>query len=235
MKNSIYIYQHLAIGDNIISNAIIRHYSKLYERVYLFVLPHYSKNIAYMFRDLTNLKLIRMDDSNEGIRNFMKFNPDLNYLVIYIYVQNYEGPNKIYKYFDEGFYKTAGIPYENKWSDFYFQRNIEKEKEVYYNVLNLTDDEEFMFIHEDPANDRSFKPSYFPKCTKTVNPVDFKDISIFDFIYTIEKAKEVHVMNSSFLALIDTMQIREDNIFIHEYAIKGATYHGLKLNWEIIK
>jgi septal ring factor EnvC (AmiA/AmiB activator) len=33
----------------------------------------------------------------------------------------------------------------------------------------------------------------------------------------IEKAKEVHVVNSSFMNLIDCIQLRNDNLFYHEY------------------
>jgi len=237
MEESIYIYQHLAMGDNILSNAIVRIYAEKYKTVYLFVLPRYTNNISYMFRDLKNLKLIEVPGSNEEIRFFMKLNPHNKYLVIYIPISTYtgNGPERIYKYFDEGFYKVANVPYEYKWDKFYFQRDIEKEKNIFYNILNLKDDEEFLFVHDDITRNMYIRPQYINKNIKCIHPTQYKNISIMDFTYTIEKAKEVHVINSAFLALIDTMQIKNDSLFIHEYAIKDSTYHGLKLNWNIIK
>jgi len=238
MEKSLYIYHHLGLGDHILCNAIIRWYSEKYERIYLFVKPNNLKNVSYMYRDLSNVKFIPMDDAQT--RFFMSVNKNNKYLVVGItpeWFHNFD-VKKIYETFDIGFYIAANVPFEEKWNKFYFQRDMDKEKDAYYNILGLKDDEEFLFVHDDPGNGRSFKTSYIPKGIKLIRPVEWKQIGIFDFIYTIEKAKQVHVMNSSFMNLIDTMQLKGGELFLHEYArtdMGDNPNPKLKLNWTKIK
>ena len=46
------------------------------------------------------------------------------------------------------FYEDSNIPYDYKWDKFYYEINLEREKEVYYDILGLSDDSEFIFLHE---------------------------------------------------------------------------------------
>lgn len=232
--NNIYIYHHLGLGDHIICNAIVREYAKKYDKIFLFVKSHNYKNVSYMFRDLTNVKYISMDDSD--VKKFMELNPDNNYMVIqydteYV-LQLFKRLDA--KGFDERFFEIAQLPYEDKWDKFYFERDLEKEKDAFYNKLQLKDDEEFLFVHDDPNGNRGFKAELIPKKIKTIHPIDYKNIGLFDFLYTIENAKEIHVMNSSFLNLIDCIQIKNLDLFYHEYA-RPEYNMTLKLNWTIYK
>jgi hypothetical protein len=228
----------MGLGDHILCNGIIRHYAEKYDRIYLFVKPHNMTNVSYMFRDLSKIRFISMDDAQ--VKLFMKINPNNEYLVVGItpeWFYNFD-VKKIYETFDAGFYISAKVPFEFKWNKFYFQRDIEKEKNIFYNKLGLKDDEDFLFIHDDPKNGREFRSSYINKSIKSIRPTDWKDISLFDFIYTMEKAKEIHVMNSSFMNLIDCMQLKTGDLYLHSYArtdMGSNPNPKLKLNWTIIK
>ena len=145
---------------------------------------------------------------------------------------------KIYETFDHGFYVSAKIPLEEKWNKFYFQRDLEKEKNAFYNILNLKDEEEYIIVHDDPKNGRPFKSSLIPKGLKIINPSNFKEAGLFDFLYTFEHAKELHMMNSSFMNLIDTIQLKTGPLFLHSYARTDMGPNPnpkLKLNWTIFK
>ncbi len=124
----------------------------------------------------------------------------------------------------------ANIPLNYKWDKFFIKRDLEREKEVFSNVLHLKDGEDFIFIHE--SRERPVIKE-IPKDLKQIRP-DNKDISLYDFLYTIEKAKEVHVMNSSFMNLIDCMKLRNEGLFYHEYSRPNINA-VLKMNWKIIK
>jgi len=233
MKSSIFIYHHLGLGDHIICNAIIRYYSQKYDYVYNFVKPQNFQNVYHMYRDLTNLKLITMNMSD--IDFFIKVSPNNNYLIV--------GHQKLHeilkttnnKTFDEIFYEMARVPFEEKWNRFYFQRDLEKEKEA-FNKIGIKENEEFIFVHDDKNNDRVIDENFINKDLKIIRPADYKDIRLFDFIHIIENAKEVHCMDSSFSCLIDTMQIKNDNLFMHLYVRKdNSPPPKFKLNWKIIK
>ena len=240
---SIYIYHHLGLGDHIICNGIIREYVEKYDKVFHFVKPSNFDNVSFMYRDLKNLNLIKMNP--EDIKFFLSIPPTKNLLMIG-YLRDYfkKLADDIYRSFDIGFYDMANIALEEKWNKFYLDRNIEREKEIFYNVLGLKDNENFIFIHEDSQRNYLLNRSYLPEGIKIISAENFKNIGIFDFIYTIEKAKEIHVMASSFYCLIDTAQINTNCLVLHDYVNTSmgqdthddtAGFLKYKLNWKIIR
>jgi hypothetical protein len=238
MENSIYIYHHLGMGDHILCNAIIRNYAEKYEKVFLFAKPGYVNNVIYMYRDNPRIKMIAMDDAQ--VKSFMRFNPNNNYLVVGITPQWFKrlDVDKEFETFDHGFYVAADVSFDDKWNKFYFERDIEKEKQAFYSIFNLKDNEEYAFVHDDPKRNRIFDSKYLPKGITLIRPVDYPNVGLFDFIYTIENAKETHVMNSSFSCLIDTMLLKTNSLFLHQYArndMGSNPNHKLKLNWTILK
>ena len=235
--NNIYIYHHLGLGDHFLCNAIVRIYAEKYHKVYLFCKPKYLENVSFLYRDLNNIKMI--PGEMNFVDSFMKFSPNNNYLIIGHTKDYFDKLNNgIYESFDKGFYEIVNIPFEEKWNKFYLQRDLESEKNVFYNVLNLKDEEEFFFVHDEPEKNRNFRKEYIEKGVKIINANFYKNIKIYDFLYTIEKAEEVHVMNSSFSCLIDTMQLKTNKLFLHEYArtdMGNNPNHKLKLDWIILR
>jgi hypothetical protein len=213
---SLYLYHHLGMGDHILCNGLVRHFAKLYKKTYVFAKPNYAKNVLYMYRDNSNIKIIPFDDSD--VKVFMNLNPDNNYLILGHTPDYFYRLDKLKEFtFEEGFYKMAKIPIEYKWSKFYFERNLEKEKES-FKKLGLSEGEKYIFVHDDPKRQRIFKTKYIDKSLKAIHPSDHQDIGLFDFFYTIENAYEIHVHNSSFDSLIDCMEIKRDRMFYHRYA-----------------
>jgi hypothetical protein len=229
---SVYIYHHLGLGDHIMNNGLVRTIYEKYDKTFLFVKPKNFDNVNRMFRDLKNLRLIPFDDGQ--VRTFMSIAPDNNYVIA--------GHENFWKIFndpsnemgiDEIFYHIAGVPIENKWSKFYIERDSEKEEKVFYDLFELKDDEEFIFLHESEKTTEIPITKEIPKGIKIIRP-DNLSVSIFDYMYLIEKAKEVHVMNSSFMNLIDSSQLRKDGLFYHEYSRPGSNT-AFKLPWKILK
>lgn len=232
--NNIYIFSHQGLGDQIACNGLVRYYAEKYDRVYVFAKPKNTKNVMRMFRD--NPKIFTMPMEEQNITEFMKISPNNEYLIV--------GHQKLHEElrrdpkgrFDQIFYKMANVPFEDKWNKFYLERNLETEKYVYYHQLGLKEGEEFIFVHDD--YERPMLPSKLPKNIKIIRP-DKKDISIFDFLYTIEMAKEVHCIDSSFFNLIDCIQLRsDDNLYFHKYVKIHLVGEGgtptTKLNWKIL-
>jgi len=236
--NTIYIYHHLGMGDHILCNGLVRHYAEKYDRIYLFIKPMYFSNVAFMYRDCSKIKLISMDDND--IRLFMEFNSKNNYLIV---GHTKEWFNKLdnaeFETFDVGFYESQNLPISYKWDKFYFERDINSELNAYHS-MGLSPNEKYIFVHDDEKRNRIFKPELF-NSLKAIKPINFTNIGIFDFIYTIEHAEEVHVMNSSFVCLIDTMQIKHDKLFYHNYARTdmqnelGKINPKFKLNWKFLE
>lgn len=230
--NSIYIYGHLGLGDCVAINGIVRTYTEKYDKVYVFSKPNNAKNLLYMYRDNPKIRIFPMEEPQ--IRQFMQISPNNKYLIV--------GHEKLHKKlvedpegrFDKLFYEMAKVPFEDKWNKFYFHRDLETEKDVYFNKLGLKEGEEYIFVHDDKERPITHG---FPGI-KIVKP-DRKDISIFDFLYTIEKASQVHCIDSSFFNLIDCIQLRNDDaLYFHKYVKIHLVGEGgtptTKLNWTII-
>lgn len=229
------ILSHQGLGDLILCNSIVRNYSKLYDTVYVLSRENNFKAVKEMYKDSKNIEVVHI--YWEDIKNIYNDNRLLdkyiNSLNVYYDKLLKVGFSIFQDTFDSMFYKHADIKIEKKWLDFYYERNIEREKDVYYNILNLNDDEKYIFVHDDYSRNFKINETFIKKEYKIVRP-DNMDLCIFDFLYTIEKAQEVHCMNSSFMCLIYTMLLRNDNLYYHKYIRGNGADPLLKLNWKII-
>lgn len=226
--DSVYIYHHLGLGDHIIANGMVRTLIEGVENPFLFCKPRNFKNVKYMYSDLKNLKFILMED--DQIKNFIRFNPSNNYKIIGHEAENYR-IDRDQSPIDYIFYDIARVSLENKWSNFFIPRNKQLEDNA-FKILNLDPEEDYVFIHDAPGRIISKLDSKF----RIIKP-DNENIGIFEFMGIIEKAKEVHCINSSFYCLIDCAQLKKENIFLHTYTNPGnpnllGTY---KLKWKIIE
>ena len=220
----LYIWHHMGMGDYILCNAIVRHHAKLHDKIHLFVKSHCMKNVKFLYRDLTNINFI---NSYGGEDESVKYFLDINIGIPLLKVSNDDKQP-----FDKAFYENAGLPFNLKWGGFYLQRDMEREKEVYYDILGLKDKEQYIFVHDDERS--RINESYLPKNIRIIKPDD-KSIGLFEFGYVIENSKEVHVMNSSFLCFIDTIQMEHENLNYHTYVRSGAVFTlSDKLNWNVI-
>jgi len=232
--NSVYIYTHMGMGDHIVANGMVRTIAKNYDSVFLFCKPKYFKNVSFMFKDLKHLRIITMNEKE--VTTFINLNPTNNYIIA--------GHSEFWKILrspdnqlqiDEIFYKLANVPIENKWSKFYIQRDIEKEK-VLFKQLGLSEGEEFAFIHDEEFTHEIKKRKINPEVTNLRIIKPSQEYSLFDYIYTIEKATEIHCINSSFSVLIDCMNIQAKKMYIYDIE-KSALEKFLgihRCNWQII-
>ena len=142
----------MGLGDHIMCNAIVRHYAEIYDKVFVFTKPINMTNVLRMYEDNDRIKMIGMEDHE--VKNFIKMGPTNNYLMI--------GHDELFremrkeisdsvvnrKTFDQIFYEMAKIPISYKWEKFYLRRHLDSEKNAFYNILGLKDDEDFIFIHD---------------------------------------------------------------------------------------
>ena len=138
--------------------------------------------------------------------------------------------------FDRQRYYNTDVPFYKKWDNFFFERDMKREKEVYYDQLGLNDRDPFLFVQEDPTRKYFLDRKYLNENYQWVESSKFQNISILDLSYTIEKAKEVHVFNSAFLTFIDLMNLQHNNLNYHAYPRDPFWDEpALRLNWKKIK
>lgn len=221
-KKELYILHHTGMGDHFTCNGIIRHYAEKCEKIYLFFKDPNKENVRYLYKDLKNVDFIDSGIHEDNLAELWYLShPECPFLLIgHSNLAFYPNIN-----FDEVFYINANLPFAYKWEKFHIERDMKREQEVYYDVLGLKDNEEYFFVHDID----SCRIKNIDKNVKIIKP-DNKDIRIHEFLYVIEKAKEIHLMMSSFISLIDLMGFNHDKMFYHEY-VRGPIGMSLISNW----
>ena len=208
----------MGLGDFISCNAIIRKFCKQKKEVFFFCKINLLKNIKFMYRDLNNLTIIKIKDENE-INNFLE-SIDLNkknYQIIELGFDNFfktistKLRNKNFTT-DMVFYKQLNIPYSDRFKKTYWKRDFKNEKRV-YKKLNPTN-EDYIFVHEDP--DRNIKIGKYIVSKRKMKIIkNDKSEIIFNLGLVLERAQEIHLIESSIRHLVETLKIKHNKIYLY--------------------
>lgn len=122
-------------------------------------------------------------------------------------------------------YSMLGIDYSD-WKDYFkFQRNLDKENELYYNVLNLTDDSEFVFINNlyntDIRDSKLLSKEQFNLQVVELKIID--GFTLFDWCKVLEKAKKIYTINTSINYIIEVLDTSYDEYVIYAHDEKNKS------------
>lgn len=116
-------------------------------------------------------------------------------------------------------YHVMNMDWENWSKDFIFNRKEEKEDNLYYNILGLKDDSEFILINNfyntDNRNSNLLKPEQFNLPVVELKIID--GYTLFDWCKVIERAKKIYTINTSINYLIDVLDTTFDEYVIYAH------------------
>ena len=222
--DNLYVYQHLGLGDHIMCCSLIRELSKKYETISLFVKKHNYFSVKNMFDDL-NISLITVNNDSE-VRKFISGKN--NVLKI-----GHEFLDE-HKNLDISFYEQLGYNINLKWTEFHVNRNHEKEKELFQHFY--IKEKEYIFVHEDINRKYIINKNFLPQGYPHIRPEADLTNNIFDYLYLIENAKEIHCIPSSFMFIVDCMKIKTEKNVVHKYSRPyiGVDVPTLNNEWIIL-
>lgn len=224
---------HQGLGDQILCHGIVREYCKTYDRVGIFCLPRNYPTVSFMYRDLLNLNIHVVPSYAAKARfrflNFFRFGE--NRYAVVRYIGAYDQESGIL--FERQVYGAAGVALEKKWSNFSVVRDTKRELAL----LEKTGlSQPYLFIHDDnrypldPKKIASSLPVFRPQVSLTDN--------MFDYCTIMERADEIHVIDSSFMFLIDCLPYTNpaQKLFVHRYARLNTPCQMplLKKKWVIL-
>jgi hypothetical protein len=212
----------MGLGDHFTCNGLVRHYYKQFDKIYLFCYKHFESNIKFMYRDLPNLYTIGLGSDIEVDEYILKNN--LSDQLIKIGFDKSRALQHQVETFDEGFYLAENLPFSIRFDEYFVERNMDKEMEL-YKTLNPTD-EDFIFVHEDPERGMFLDKSRIRQDLKIIG--NDKKFLIFDYIYLLSKAKEVHVMQSSLKDMINSYSFPNTKCILHNYVRNYDSYANTK-------
>jgi hypothetical protein len=235
-SNTIIIFPHQGLGDLLICNGIFREFAKKKIKVFVMVKKSSALQAGVMLQDISNIRLLIFVDQLElMIVHLINFLALLNFEVIRLgsYGSNFI---PIGTRVDQSFYDQAGLSLDLRWDNFIFARDRDKEQLLY---SLLVKSQPYIFLHEDQKRDMVINRNLIDTQSPVVEPLpEGEGFTIFDYLKIIENASEIHVIESSFAHLIESVGIRGSK-FAHRYARplvmsdfrQTPTY---RLDWHII-
>ena len=228
MDMDLYLCTHYGFGDYVVCYGLVKELAKQYDNVILFAISHRSDlHIDNIKRLYSSIKNVQVSTDN----------PTSHKDVLYVGWDKFtealrrDPSTHCLKFF----YEQVGVSLNLMWDNFYYDRNMAKEKEIYYDRLGLKDDEEYIFLHDDPVRGFVINRQLVSPNIKVIHLVELEDISILDTLYLVEKSKEVHVGNTGLVPFIELMNIKHNNLNYHKYIRPLISEQPiLKLNWKII-
>lgn len=221
---------HSRLGDQFIMHGAIREYCKRYDQIGIFSIPKYYRTVSYMFRDLKNLH-IEIAVSERRRQWFKLKNMLTQEYERVIYARGEDLETGVLP--ELQFYKMVDVNHEKKWSSFFVERERERELALY---RELVDSEPYIFVHEDaryPLNEAKIT-----NMSPRVSPREYITDNIFDYCTIIERAEEIHALDSSFVFLIDLLEYDNprQKLFVHRYARPNPAFNLpiLRKDWIIL-
>jgi hypothetical protein len=259
--NNCLILMHLCTGDNFTYYPIIRHYSEIYKNVFIYCLHRNRNTVMQIYEKISNVVVIYLPENynnfiipNQSIENLKNAMVDIDVIKTGIYHPEWNN-DKVPKFY-RFWYENAGLDYDNVRYKYQLNRNHEGELEVYNKIVE-TYGENYIFVHDHqnsnyPASNRGSNiivdtdlPIYHPNCNyyKCDNIhsslwYDFKIDNILDYSMVIEKAKEIHILDSCFSCLCTYLNLNDvtKKIIYSSSALDVIDYHkSFMLYWKIIK
>jgi len=246
------IYQHLGLGDIILCNGLIRHLISINnnsKKIFFICKNSNLKAAKFMYRDVKNLKIMGINqnknEKNEVNLLLKKFkNNEINYIKIghefYVPTECLNINNKGNRWpCDIVFYKQFNIPFKFRYTKSFWKRDLVSEKKLFN---KFTDKKKYAFIHDDVSRGLIIDDKYIGNNLKVIR--NSNNELIFDYGLLLENADEIHVMESSFRQLMETLNIKTKKLFLY----KGRDrYHaiplqnkatgkliGTRFNWKVI-
>lgn len=209
----IYVHHHLGLGDHIACAAMVRELYKKFPHLELAVKKRNYSSVRHLFTDLDITYHLVETDHDCIPRYFTK--PTLRI-----------GHERCRLDWEKSFYDQLGMDYSIRYDNFYLQRDHNREKSL---EDNLDLPEKYCFVCDTTSEQTYDLPiqSNLPKVK--LEPITD---SIFDWVGVIEKATEIHTVDTSVFQLIKQLGLDNKKVF---YALRRTLPATFEDNsWETI-
>ena len=238
--NWVLVTPHQGLGDHLLCVGMYRDFSSRYTRVLITVKSIYFAELKALLSDLPNVTLFKLPTHEPHLwrktRVLQKLAKILRVRVVGLggFGENFLKSKIRY---DENFYLQANIAFEHRWSSFSAPRNLRKEYEL--SRLLGCENQPYIFLHEDASRGFRINRDHLPKGIKVVEPSADKSIyQLVDYRKIIEGALEIHTIESSFAAFIESLCLTTP-LYAHRYARPEANQDSrlefsYRSSWEIL-
>lgn len=217
------IHHHLGLGDHLICNALVRHYAAGHRRVGLCCKHSYLASVAFMYRDLPQIELLPVGDDGQAAA-MLETVPDAARLRI--------GFEKLdSRDFVESFFRQAGLDRQRRYTDFHVVRDPAREEACYRRLVGNS--ARYLFLHDDPSRGFAIDARRLPAALPVVRPEGAD--TIFDYAQVVERATEIHCIDSAFANLVESLpRPCAERFVLHGYAKPTSDVIFRRHPWETL-
>ena len=236
----LFIAHHLGLGDHIICNGLYRVMLERHARCLFIVKWHNYRTVRQMLSDCTGLWVVpfpaRFADQAQRLAVPVFRALGWKILALGFFGSNYFASENT-KSFDEQFYDQAEIPFSERWNRFSFYRDSQAEEVLLSEMVDKAAAP--VFIHDDKERNFRIDEGFINSIGPIIRPVRKRGFSFLSYAAMLEYAQEIHVIESSFLALAESLNV-EGAKFVHEYArpetsLDARHRQTLRGNWSRIE
>lgn len=214
------LYHHLGLGDHLICNGLVRSLWRPGCSFGLVVKCRNEAAVQFMFRDLPGLQPLPVADDAQA-RVLIETAARAGAEVIRLGFEQLAGTTLS---FGEAFYRAAGLDYAVRFSGFKVERDFRREDETFERLAGGLGD--YIFVHDDCERGFRIDEARIGSPLPRVRPVPGGD-NIFDYGRLLERAQEIHCIDSAFRNLVDSMAVDATRLVLHGYARLSTDYvHG---------
>lgn len=229
-KDSFIAYTHLGLGDHIVCNGLLNHFSEFFKEIYLPVKSRDFDNISYLYKNNPKIILFKIEHDTE-VNDISSFAKSHNKKILKVGFKKRKPP------FNKSFYDQFKLPYEISIEKFNFERNEIKEIELLNHLKNIYQvSDKFQLVHNQSSYGRVDLNvnNSLPIITIEKETDIFKNIFYYSKI--IELASEIHCLDSSFLHLVERINTNA-KLFFHNIKKEGQSGADVFLlkKWREIK
>jgi len=224
LGENLIIYHHLGLGDHIVCNGVVRHFSEPLE-IELLCKKQNVENVEFMYRDNNRINIVSVVDDNDANRYISKRLGETEYVIDVLRIGFAVGGQKHSDcLWDENFYRNAGVDFEYSWSKFY----VKPPEKAMISPPNNP----YIFVHS--TGSHKIDRIDYDKLPKN-KEIIFSDsnIKFFDYHSVIQNADEIHCINSSFKHLVDRIETK-GKLFYHTNVKRDYDEHNSKKDWIIL-
>lgn len=222
-------YTHLGLGDHIVCNGLLNHFSESFNKIYLPVKSRDMNNVNYLYKDNKKIHTFKIEHETEveDISNFAKKNSLVTLKV---------GFKKRKPPFNLSFYEQFDLPYSISIEKFRVARDEAKEENLYQHLKSIYNiNRPYQIVHNQSSYGKVNLKTNEKLSTIFIEKETDLYKNIFLYLKIIENATEIHCLDSSFLHLVERAETNAMLFFhnIKKDGQKGAEVHLVK-NWQII-
>lgn len=212
MKNT-FVLWHLGVGDAIVCNGLIR---ELVKRGHTLTVPAYAHNVVsvtHMFSDLTKVSVVMVSSDKQAIEMSRHASTVLK-------LGAFADKGFLHETWDESFYDQAKVDWAKRYSSFKIPPCRQRP----------APSGPYAFIHEEHGKGRAItkqRPT-IPCVMPTTG-----SRNIFEWMLTLARATEIHVIDSAFACLADSMELSAKVKVLHKYS-RASIPPKLRDGWKIL-